>query len=338
MSWDMLYHVIRWNVKDPIRLLKPVIQFVLSVAEKTSRVVRRRFFFSNRRSAPRPFKDIFSAESLASEEIYSRDTKTHVSGLSREESARFENNGWIGPFTFLEPKGIQIIGKIHDQVVRKFNSPGKKYAEPGFILKHPWIKSMHAYVPEFYDITRHPAIVNRVASILGPDIIVWGFSMNEYPPGKVHRWHVDIEHRRWRGVTVFLGLRNITMESTLKVISASHRIKELPQNIGARDDESALALALRYEKASELVPVPVGEGDFFIFDGLLWHGSKNRSYRTRSAIIIQYSRPDQRVEVPLDWDGPIPWAATRPPCTLVSGEDRWGINQLVNRPAGSAWY
>jgi hypothetical protein len=183
----------RWNVQRPIRLLKPVIQFVLSVADKTSRVVRRRFFFSNRRSEPRSFKDIFSVESLSSEEIYSRDAKTPVSGLSREELARFENNGWIGPFSLLESKGIQIIDRIHDQVVLEFSSPSKTDVEPGFFLKRPWIKSMHAYVPEFYDIVHHPAIVNRVASLLGPDIIAWGFSINQYGPGKIHRWHVDID-------------------------------------------------------------------------------------------------------------------------------------------------
>jgi len=311
-----------------------MIQFVLSAAAKTSREVRRQFFFSNRRNEPRSCQDIFSVESLINEDIYSRDAKTPVSGLSREELARFENNGWIGPFALLESKGIQIIDRIHDQVVREFNSPGKKDVEPDFFLKHPWIKSMHAYVPEFYDIVCHPAIANRVASLLGPDIIAWGFSINQYGPGKIHRWHIDIEHRRWQGVTVFVGLRNVTMQSTLKVISGSHRIKEPPQELGTCNDESALALALRYEKASELVSVPVDEGEFFIFDGLLWHGSKNISYRTRSAIIIQYSRPDQQVEVPLDWDEPMQWAAIRPPCVLVSGEDRSGINRLVNRPAG----
>jgi ectoine hydroxylase-related dioxygenase (phytanoyl-CoA dioxygenase family) len=80
------------------------------------------------------------------------------------------------------------------------------------------------------------------------------------------------------------------------------------------------------------VRIPVKPGGFFLFDGRLWHGSDNTGPNIRLAMIIHYSRPDVRVQIPLNFDAPVHWHESRPPCVLVSGEDRHGINRLVGRP------
>jgi ectoine hydroxylase-related dioxygenase (phytanoyl-CoA dioxygenase family) len=73
-------------------------------------------------------------------------------------------------------------------------------------------------------------------------------------------------------------------------------------------------------------------GEFFIFHGWLWHGSHNRTWRVRTALIAQFTRPDAEVAVPLTYDEPIRWHRHRPPCILVHGSDRFGSNRLVAPP------
>jgi ectoine hydroxylase-related dioxygenase (phytanoyl-CoA dioxygenase family) len=151
----------------------------------------------------------------------------------------------------------------------------------------------------------------------------------------VHRWHVDLEHRQWHGVSVFLGLENLDLDSTLKVLTGSHRMPERPQAYGVQDDAGALAAVRRQASEAEIVRVPLEPGQFFLFAGRLWHGSHNTGTRTRLAMILHYSRPDVRVQVPLNFDDPIRWHPSRPPCVLVAGQDRHGLNRLVGRPAGA---
>jgi hypothetical protein len=78
---------------------------------------------------------------------------------------------------------------------------------------------MHAYLPRFCGISSHPAIVSRIVSVLGRDVIAWGVGISTVRPGQRHRRHVDVEPQRWLGVTIFLGLKNISQKSSMKVIS-----------------------------------------------------------------------------------------------------------------------
>jgi len=66
----------------------------------------------------------------------------------------------------------------------------------------------------------------------------------------------------------------------------------------------------------------------------MWHGSHNSGTLPRIAMITHYARPDARVRVPTNWNEPINWHPARPPCVLVAGEDRAGVNRLVVRPTG----
>ncbi len=317
------------------QLLQPTVRSILATGSRSSTVVKRLLFSMTKIDGNRPTSDLFRPGSPSKTDIYSHSAAGPVQRLGPKELARFKRDGWIGPFPLLQPNGARIASTVHERFVHKFQEPTEKMADdPNAFEQRPWVKSMHAYLPELFDIASHPAIVNRIASILGPDIMAWGFSANHYRPGITHRWHADVEHLRWKGVTVFLALKNISLASTLKVINGSHLIRRPPQEMGITDDASALALSRKFLKSPKVVPVPLSAGQFFIFDGPLWHGSRNTSYRTRSAAVIQYSRPDQCVQVPLNWNEPIQWHPTPPPCVLVKGRDRKKVNRLVSRPGG----
>ena len=246
--------------------------------------------------------------------------------LTSAESMQFTTEGWAGPFPLLGKRGVERVTEITDKVKGRFVAASQMSS------RRHWFKSMHAYIPEFHDIACHPAIVNRIKAILGPDLIVWGQCITVRKPGQEHRWHVDVEHRRWPGVSVFVGLKGISQGSTLKVVSHSHKIKETPQGLKLKNDEAVIEKAREFQPSSRLIAVDLKESEFFMFDGTLWHASHNSSEQTRTAMVIQYSRPSAQVQIPLNWRGPIAWSSYPPPCVLVCGEDRYGINRLVGRP------
>jgi len=257
----------------------------------------------------------------------------HAEGLSAAELALFEWNGWIGSYPLLTRDEIAELLRGSRGGPRFLRKGLDRFAEDeGVFDRRPWYKSMHAYLPAFARLAAHPAIVARLASILGPDIIAWGMATSPLRPGQRHRWHVDVEHRRWPGVSVFIPLRNIAPGSSLKVVNGSHRIEDAPPTAGRLSDAAALAAARRWQPASELATVDLGVGDFFIFHGRLWHGSHNRTWRFRTALIAQYARPDAEIAIPLTYDEPIRWHRYRPPCLLVHGTDRSGVNRLVPPP------
>jgi Phytanoyl-CoA dioxygenase (PhyH) len=254
--------------------------------------------------------------------------------LSSTELQHFQDKGWVGVFPLLSLQEVYQICNVRERVIGSFVPAAEMSSLPpdhSFAIR-PWFKSLHAFVPEFYDLVGHPAIVGRLKSILGPDIIAWGASTPFRKPDQVHRWHVDVEHRRWAGVSVFVGLLGAAPLSSLKVISGSQRIPEMPQALGASSDEEAIQKSGQYISDPELVTVGVHEGEFFIFDGPLWHGSSNKSGSERIALIAQYATPDQKIEIPTSWKGEPTWHASRPPCVLVSGEDRFHCNNVVCRP------
>jgi hypothetical protein len=255
-------------------------------------------------------------------------------GLDAGERDRFERTGWTGVYPLLTAAGVEFACRTRERVIARFMPPESlpSAQDPAAFKQRPWFKSLHAHVPYYYDIARHPAIVGRVVSVLGPDVLAWGLTMIRAVPGRVHRWHVDVEHRHWHGVSVYLGLEGIDIHSTLKVLEGSHRLDELPQALGVDDDAEALAAAQERVPGARVLPVPLEPGQFFLFAGRLWHASHNTGPRVRTAMIIHYSRPDAPVRVPLNFTEPVQWHPTPPPCVLVSGSDRHGVNRLVGPP------
>jgi len=255
--------------------------------------------------------------------------------LSVEELESYRLKGWVGSYPLFTPEGVSRACRVRERVAAAFTWPNQlaQAGDPQIFARRPWFKSMHAYVPEYYDAVCHPAVVGRVASILGPDVIAWGLTLIRAVPGNVHRWHVDVEHRHWDGVSVYIGLENITPESSLLVMEGSQNIVDPPQAFGPiADDTGALNAARSRVPGAEIVTVGLQPGQFFLFAGRLWHGSHNTGDQVRVAMIAHYSRPDARIRIPLSFDDPVRWHGWQPPCILVSGRDTAGVNRLVARP------
>jgi ectoine hydroxylase-related dioxygenase (phytanoyl-CoA dioxygenase family) len=249
--------------------------------------------------------------------------------LTEEEVDFFKSNGWVGKFSLLTKSGVEMATSIHGQALTEFTAWDKiNTATNEELAVRPWFKSMHTTIPEYKALATHPFIVDKIAAILGEDIIVWGVSTTHRKPNQKHRWHVDIEHKYWKGVSVFVGLKGTSKLSSLSLITTSHKLDIMPQQLNINDDATALEFCKNINPHAELVTVDINEGDFFIFDGLTWHGSDNKGDCDRVGLIIQYSTPAYEIKIPCNYDEPIVWHSAKPQAILAKGADNYKLNTL----------
>lgn len=243
----------------------------------------------------------------------------------------FKEKGWAGPFPLLNSGDVQKASKLFYQVKDHFLTPNElKNLGSDDILVKPWFKSMHIFQIFYKEIVTHHSIIDKLTFQIGNDIIAWGCTVTLRKPSQTHRWHVDVEHKKWNGITAFIGLRGTCLKSSIKLISGSHRIKFTPQELQIDSDEAAIQFCRKQVTNAEFHEIDLKEGEFILFHGLLWHASKNSTGFNRLALIAQYTNPKNKILIPLTWDDPIIWHNSKPPCLLVKGKDHFKINQIVS--------
>jgi mannose-6-phosphate isomerase-like protein (cupin superfamily) len=245
--------------------------------------------------------------------------------------AQLVEQGYAGPVRVLEEQRCrQIVDRLRD---------GER--EPA-----DWHKGCAVSSWAFYDVARNPGIVERVAAVLGDDVMLWGASLQTRAPDAVHPWHTDIEIQTARGksVSVWIGLEHTAAASSLLLMPRSHRfgvtVQETASRFGKRRreirNEDILGWAAMHESQSRIVQVEMSDGEALFFDGALWHGSHNLTRSTRRALLLQYAVPEFPIRIPdfshLEW--PVRLLDTpRPQCIMVSGAARGDANRIVAAPA-----
>ena len=244
----------------------------------------------------------------------------------------FELCGFVGPLPLFDAR---VCRRMRTHVRRKVRTPPAD-----------WSKGYAVDSRLFFELATCRPLLDRVIELLGDDVILWGASVVDRPPGSVHPWHTDIESAAATGgtVTAWIGLAHTNARSSVQVVSHSHRIGATFQEVAGRsgrrrdeiDDSDMASWARECEPAAEVVSFDMRNGDAVLFDGRLWHGSRNTNlWGKRTAILLQYATPETLIRVPdlsvLDW--PFRFHdAPRPGCIVVSGTDREMANRLVSGP------
>jgi hypothetical protein len=242
--------------------------------------------------------------------------------LTEQELQQFNEQGYIGPFNLFHPAQTEIV----------LNNCGKY---PNLLL--PSLKSRHTVVREMAKTAMHPRIIEKVVSILGQDVLLWGsIIINQKAIGK-HPIHVDAEHVAWEGITVWLGMKNVISGASFSIIPGSHLFDISPQELkekqglDTKDDTAVLEAAKKINPDSKLLYLDITDGQFVIFSGKLWHGTKNTTATPRSSFIFQYTRPDSEVRIPKTFAIPIKtWYKKAPVCLLVHGQDKFHVNKTID--------
>ena len=202
---------------------------------------------------------------------------------------------------------------------------------------HPYLKAAvysapHLLFPFVDEIMRRPSILEPVAEVLGPDLLVWSttlFIKEAQSPDHV-TWHQDLTY--WgldstQEVTAWLALSPATRESgAMRFIPGSHR-REIVAHRDTFGDANLLTrgqeIAVEVDEA-KAVDVLLEPGQMSLHHGRLFHASQpNRSRDRRIGLAIRYITPDMRQVV-----------GQRDFAVLVRGEDRFGHFELLEPPRG----
>jgi len=258
----------------------------------------------------------------------------HLCALSEDQKIFFEENGYLGPFSLLSQTEAEALGQEFASAPFK-QLLHKLWASPHIVPIVYWSKNLLFHVLEAVALAKSEIVLSLLHSFLGPDLLLWGLELIEKRPGEHHRWHVDIEHTAWDGLTIWLALTHVSQESTLFFIPGSHKYDCIPQSfekeIDLQDDQEMIHTARAMDPKGEIIAMDIKPGQFVLFAGRMWHRSVNRTNQTRQALIFQYCRPDANVRIPLNYKIPTRWAATRPWVLHIAGEDRSGVNHRIRQ-------
>ena len=246
---------------------------------------------------------------------------TSADSLSRADVDFYVANGYLGPFAAMTPAEMTPIRQTIDSQVLKTAGPNPRRP----------MQSRHMDNPAVYDLASHPAIIDRIAGLLGPDLVVWttNFWLKE-PGGAEIPWHQDINF--WPieppvNISAWIAIDDVTVEnSCLQVIPGSHR--QTVQHTRATEDMAIAEMAdpEAYD-VSEAVNMELKPGEFFLFSERLLHASsKNISDKRRLGLAVRVTLP----VVHIFQDTHLHPGHT---AILASGKDVMGFNRYAGRPS-----
>lgn len=236
------------------------------------------------------------------------------------ELKKFELEGYIDPFKIITDK--DCIKILYDSYI-----PKKHYT---------WTKSIHEKSIEVKKLATNENILKKIKNIIGKDILLWGSCFIRQEPGNQHSWHCDLEYENWNGITIWMGLKNLSEKTSLSIITHSHTLGTFPQklaekNINLEDDSEVLNEAKKINPNCQLKTFNLSEGEVVIWSGRVWHKTINLSKKARESIILQYSSPENDIKIPEKYDYKnMRWLQDQPPCLLISGGDKYKKNKIID--------
>jgi hypothetical protein len=253
---------------------------------------------------------------LSSKEIFVTAT-LEMPRLSKFEIDEFHNNGFSGPFAVCQPHEMASLWATIEE---------KVLPTPGVWKEHPE-QLRHQDSRLVYDLCAHPEITGRLASLIGPDLLIWrsNFFVKE-PGGKEVPWHQDVNY--WKldppiNLTAWLAFNEVTTENSCVQFIPGSQNKVVPHiKAGPEMHFAEMADPTSFDsgKAVNMILKP---GEFFIFnERVLHHSDANRSNGRRLSMVIRYTVPFVKV----------PPLIPEHRMFMVSGEDRFGFNTLGQPP------
>ncbi len=241
--------------------------------------------------------------------------------LSRAEVDFFVEKGYLGPYAAMPPEEMATLRREIDEKVLTSDGPNPRSRG----------QSRHMDQPVVYDLATHPAIIERIAGLLGPDLVVWATNFWDKPPGgREIPWHQDINF--WPlepplNTSAWIAIDRVTVEnSCVQVVPGSHRqsLKHVKADKGVAFAEMA---DLADVDVSAAINMELEPGEFFIFSERTLHRSSvNTSNKRRLGLSIRVTLPIVHV---FQDGAPLHEGHT---AILAKGKDLMGFNRYAGRP------
>ncbi|NQU72387.1 MAG: phytanoyl-CoA dioxygenase family protein [Rhodospirillales bacterium] len=180
----------------------------------------------------------------------------------------------------------------------------------------------HLPFPWLTDLIHHPALLDAMEDLMGPNIVIWGSSFFTKPAHdpRFVSWHQDSTYYGLEppeSVTAWLAFSPSTGDAgCLQIIPGSHKGEAILPHLETDDPNNILSRGQTIENIDESVAVemPLEPGQFSIHHNKTIHGSlPNKSDTPRIGFAIHFATPEIRQT---QFEG-----AT---ASLVRGEDTHG--------------
>ena len=212
-------------------------------------------------------------------------------GLSRTEVERYRDQGFLCPVPALtSAEAAQCMRELEDLESRNGRNVLKSIRGKGHLISL-----------SLYKLVCHPAILDLVESIVGPNILVWNSSLFLKEPGDPAyvQWHQDVYDFGANSdavVSVWVALLPSTRENgAMRVIPGSwrqHHVQHVLSPPGAPTmirDNLEIGVEVDETKAVDLLLEP---GQISMHHMYTFHGSPpNRSANRRCGFAIRYVAP-----------------------------------------------
>jgi non-heme Fe2+,alpha-ketoglutarate-dependent halogenase len=240
--------------------------------------------------------------------------------LSESQVDAFRRDGILFPLPALAADEAAEARRRYDALT----------AEEGGLLSKRTNQKPYLLVPWLNDMIRHPAILDQVEDLLGPDLLCWAggfFHKKAASPGFIS-WHQDSTY--WGlstpdVVTAWVAFSPSTPEAgCMRVVPGTHLIDQMahrdtfaPDNMLSRGQEIAVDV-----DPNTAVDVVLAPGEMSIHHVRIVHGSEpNRADHPRIGFAIRYIPTHLRQ-----------LSDIRDSATLVRGQDKFGHFDLEPRP------
>lgn len=244
---------------------------------------------------------------------HTKDTATgdNAAGLTAEQVAFHRANGYVFPFRAMD----KADAAGYRARIEAFEAEHKENAAQ--ILR----QKSHLVLSFVAELVRLEPVLDKVQSLLGPDILCWStsFFIKDSGDKQFVSWHQDAQYWGLEGddmVTAWValtpsnisnGCMRVVPRSHLQVLE--HRDTHNKGNMLTRGQEIAAEV-----NESQAVDLCLEAGQFSLHHERTVHGSKdNHSADRRIGLAIRYIHPAARQVV-----------ESRDTATLVRGVDRYG--------------
>ncbi len=283
--------------------------------------------------------------------------------FSDEDIRNFYENGFIGPITLWTPEEMQEVRRKVDSVLER---PSAVYPQAENQLRDRYIDA-----PEFWEVISQPQLVERLAQLLGPDLMVWRSQIfNKKPGGPEITWHQASTYMAEQKIKATLEPRDrnelfqlttwIAIDDAFFGNGCMHFLKGTHRKMwtmtkggnGYIGNPPEVAKVIggigRFAKASGvtlevpitedmIVPMPLKSGQCVIFTERCIHGSPpNVSDKRRFGFVFRTIRTDVQVYREEKIHEVTYLRETYDlknwGCALLRGEDKHHLNRMITPP------
>lgn len=247
--------------------------------------------------------------------------------LSPEQIKTYQDQGFLSGLSAFSSQDAAQLRQAVEALERDHNE-----GADGFDLSQFFRVNGHLVIPLLSNAARTPQILDQVASILGPDLLVWSVELFIKEPGSpaIVSWHQDITY--WgmgetdEELTAWVALSDVSVQAgCMRFIPGSHKGRIVEHN-DTFSDNNLLSRGQEIGGINEedAVHGPLKPGQMSFHHGRTFHASSaNGSDDRRIGLAIRYVTPGVRQSAQgRDYAMPVRGKDTENGWIHVQGPDR----------------